>query len=498
MQSIAMPQLATVSSDLPDALVVLGASGDLAKRMIWPSLYHLHRDGLLPAGLRMIGATRGGNSTETFRDFLQQELQRYVTPAHMSDMALYSFLAQVSSVSAEVSEAGALDTTQLQAQLQGSQAALYFLSLPPGLYGPVSNSLAAAGLVNGATRLVIEKPIGHDLVSSQQINAALAKVFDEQQIYRVDHYLGKETVQNLLALRFANSLFEPLWNSGAIDHVQITVAETVGVEGRWSYYDGAGALRDMIQNHMLQLVALVAMEPPSNFDAAAVRNEKTKVLRSLRPISGADVAARTVRGQYAKGNSGGAAVPGYNEEKGAKGGSTTETFVALRAEIENWRWAGVPFYLRTGKRLQSRRSDIVIQFKNVPHNIFSEHHLTLPANRLIIRLQPEERITMELMSKRPGLDGVQLQSVPLDLSLRDAFGTARTRMAYERLLLDAIKGNTTLFVRRDEIEAAWSWIDGIQNGWANGGEPLRSYPAGSWGPTAAIALAERHGHSWYE
>jgi glucose-6-phosphate 1-dehydrogenase len=397
-----------------------------------------------------------------------------------------------------VNAGNVLNTCALQAELKSSQSALYFLSLPPQLNGPVSHALAAAGLINPETRLIIEKPLGHDLASSQLINDALAKVLTEQQIFRVDHYLGKETVQNLLALRFANSLFEPLWNSGAIDHVQITVAETVGVEGRWSYYDGAGALRDMIQNHMLQLVALVAMEPPSNFDAAAVRNEKTKVLRSLRPIVGADVANRTVRGQYVRGASGGKAAPGYNEETGAKGGSQTETFVALRAEIENWRWAGVPFYLRTGKRLQTRRSDIVIQFKNVPHNIFADQQLTLPANRLIIHLQPEESITLELMSKRPGLDGVQLQSVPLELSLKHAFGEVRTRIAYERLLLDALKGNTTLFVRRDEIEAAWEWIDGIANGWTNGGEPLRNYPAGSWGPTAAIALAERHGHSWYE
>ncbi len=493
-----MPAILSVSSALPDTLVVLGASGDLAKRMIWPSLYYLHRDGLLPKDLRMIGATRSGNTTDNFRVFLQQELERYVAKAHLSDLALYSFLAQVGNVSAEVNAAGELNTSALQQQLGASQAVLFFLSLPPKLYGPVSHSLAAAGLVNAATRLVIEKPIGHDLVSSQQINDALAGVFDEQQIYRVDHYLGKETVQNLLALRFGNSLFEPLWNAGAIDHVQITVAETVGVEGRWSYYDEAGALRDMIQNHMLQLVALVAMEPPANFDAAAVRNEKTKVLLSLRPISGANVATCTVRAQYAAGNSGGQVVPGYNDEQGAKGGSSTETFMALRAEIDNWRWAGVPFYLRTGKRLQSRRSDIVIQFKSVPHNIFSDHQPLLPANRLVIRLQPEERITMELMSKRPGLDGVQLQPVPLDLSLRDAFGSARTRIAYERLLLDAIKGNTTLFVRRDEIEAAWSWIDDIQRGWSGGADTLRSYPAGSWGPTAAIALAERHGHSWYE
>jgi glucose-6-phosphate 1-dehydrogenase len=317
-------------------------------------------------------------------------------------------------------------------------------------------------------------------------------------VYRIDHYLGKETVQNLLALRFANSLFQPLWGAAAIDHVQITVAETVGVVGRFGYYDEAGALRDMVQNHLLQLMALVAMEPPHSLDAKAVRNEKTKVLHSLRPITAGDVAGRTVRGQYVAGASAGQCVPGYNEEPGAQGRSVTETFVAIRAEIDNWRWAGVPFYLRTGKRLQARRSDIVIQFKRVPHNIFAQSHEALPANRLVIRLQPEERITLEVLGKQPGLDGVRLQSVPLELSLRDAFGAARSRIAYERLLLDALKGSTTLFVRRDEVEAAWAWIDGIQEGWRQADQAPKPYPSGTWGPSAAIALAERHGHSWYE
>ena len=493
--SIEAPQATAVRCD---TLVVLGADGDLAKRMIWPSLYQLQRENLLPTSLRMVGTTRHRHDDETFRQWLATELRQRIATPPLTDGDLQAFLRRVSTAAAEVTETGELETQGLSEMLQGSVATLFYYSLPPRLYGAVSSSLAAAGLITAASRVVVEKPLGHDLPSSQVINAELASVFGEQQIHRVDHYLGKEAVQNLLALRFANSLFEPLWNGGAIDHVQITVAETVGVEGRWSYFDGAGSLRDMIQNHMLQLVALVAMEPPSNFDAAAVRNEKVKVLRSLRPIRGTDVARRTVRGQYTRGNDGGATVPGYNEEMGATGRSATETFVALRAEIDNWRWAGVPFYLRTGKRLQARRSEIVIQFRSVPHNIFAEQQHTLPANRLIIRLQPEERITLELMSKRPGLDGMQLQSVPLDLSLRDAFGAARTRNAHERLLLDAMHGNTTLFVRRDEIEAAWSWIDDIERSWAAGTGPLRLYPAGSWGPTAAIALAERHGHSWFE
>jgi glucose-6-phosphate 1-dehydrogenase len=326
----------------------------------------------------------------------------------------------------------------------------------------------------------------------------VGKAFSEDQVFRVDHYLGKEAVQNLMALRFANSLFEPLWRSASIDHVQITVAETVGVEGRWGYYDDAGALRDMVQNHMLQLVALVAMEPPNNLDPGSVRNEKTKVLRSLRPITVQTAAANTVRGQYAAGSTGGAAVPGYNQEEGAKGGSDTETFVALRAELDNWRWAGVPFYLRTGKRLQTRRTDLAIQFKSVPHNLFTGDQAVLQPNRMVIHLQPKENVTLEILSKQPGLEGVRLQSVPLELSLNHASAGQRTRIAYERLLLDALKGNSTLFVRRDEVEAAWNWIDGIQDSWKSSAQKVRPYPAGTWGPTAAIALTERHGHSWYE
>jgi glucose-6-phosphate 1-dehydrogenase len=346
--------------------------------------------------------------------------------------------------------------------------------------------------------VILEKPIGQDYASSVAINEAVGKAFSEDQVFRIDHYLGKEAVQNLLALRFANSLFEPLWNASSIDHVQITVAETVGLEGRWGYYDDSGALRDMLQNHMLQLVTLVAMEPPHLFEPNEVRNEKTKVIRSLRPITPATVAANTVRGQYTAGSSDGAPVPGYNEEKGAKGGSETETFVALRAEIDNWRWAGVPFYLRTGKRMQSRRTDIAIQFKTVPHNIFAADEPNLQANRLVIHLQPQESVTLEILSKQPGLEGVRLREVPLELSLPKDESGGRTRIAYERLLLDVLKGNTTLFVRRDEVEAAWTWIDGIQSSWRSTRQTVKPYPAGTWGPTAAIALTERHGHSWYE
>jgi glucose-6-phosphate 1-dehydrogenase len=481
-----------------EALVVFGASGDLAQRMLWPSLYHLIRDGLMSPATRIVGATRQFSDDAGLRHWVAESLGRHLAPGDLQAEAVQRLLQAVSHARVEVTDAGISGVEQMQQALAGCQRVMYFLSTAHTLYTPICAALAAAGLINNASRVVLEKPIGNDRASSELINEAFAQHFREEQVLRIDHYLGKETVQNLLALRFANALFEPMWSSVAIEHVQITVAETVGIEGRWSYYDHSGALRDMVQNHMLQLLALVAMEPPATFDAAAVRSEKTKVLRSLRPITGAAVETHSVRGQYAAGNINGKVVPGYTGETGADTNSNCETFVALRAKIDNWRWAGVPFYLRTGKRLQSRRSDIVIQFRKVPHNIFSAHQATLPANRLIIRLQPQESVTLELLGKQPGLDGIRLAQVPLELSLRDAFGVSRSRLAYERLLLDALHGNSTLFVRRDEISAAWEWIDGIHEGWARCGFAPKPYPAGSWGPTAAIALAERHAHSWYE
>jgi glucose-6-phosphate 1-dehydrogenase len=430
-------------------------------------------------------------------------LRKNVLPEFLKEDALADLLTRVTYAAFEASDGTAKGTEALQKALAGNSRILYFMATSPKLYGPTCMSLAAAGLAGEHCRVVLEKPIGTDLASSVAINEAVGSVFHEDRIYRIDHYLGKEAVQNLLALRFANSLFEPLWNASNIDHVQITVGETVGLEGRWGYYDESGALRDMLQNHVLQLVALVAMEPPHQFEPNEVRNEKTKVIRSLRPITASTVAANTVRGQYTAGSAGGIAVPGYNQETGANsskegGHSDTETFVALRAEIDNWRWAGVPFYLRTGKRMQARRTDITIQFKTVPHNIFAAAEPNLPANRLVIRLQPQESVTLEILSKQPGLEGVRLREVPLELSLPKEESGGRTRIAYERLLLDVLKGNTTLFVRRDEVEAAWQWIDGVQSSWRSTRQLVKPYPAGTWGPTAAIALTERHGHSWYE
>jgi glucose-6-phosphate 1-dehydrogenase len=478
--------------------VLFGATGDLAQRMVWPALYHLVREKLVAPTLTFVASARHPNTDVEFRAFVEAALRKYVAAEYLEPAALTDMLTRVTYAAFEAGDGTEKGTEALQKALAGNDRILYFMATSPKLYGPTSQSLQAAGLACHHCRVILEKPIGTDFASSVAINEAVGKAFSEDQVFRVDHYLGKEAVQNLLALRFANSLFEPLWRSATIDHVQITVAETVGVEGRWGYYDDAGALRDMVQNHMLQLVALVAMEPPHSLEPSAVRNEKTKVLRSLRPITAQTAAANTVRGQYAAGNAGGKPVPGYNEEEGAKGKSNTETFVALRAEVDNWRWAGVPFYLRTGKRMQSRRTDIAIQFKSVPHNIFAQDLASLAPNRLVIHLQPQENVTLEILSKQPGLEGVRLQSVPLELSLNTAFGGQRTRIAYERLLLDALKGNSTLFVRRDEVEAAWHFIDGIQNSWRSTAQQVRPYPAGTWGPTAAIALTERHGHSWYE
>jgi glucose-6-phosphate 1-dehydrogenase len=373
-----------------------------------------------------------------------------------------------------------------------------FLSTAPALFGPTIAGLASAGLTGDQTRLALEKPLGHDLASSRAINDAVASVFPESRTFRIDHYLGKETVQNLLALRFGNALFEPLWNAQGIENIQITVSETVGLEGRVGFYDDAGALRDMVQNHMLQLLALTAMEPPARFDATSVRDEKVKVLRSLRPIDRQSAPTHSVIGQYGAGAVAGLPVKSYAEELGRP--SSTETFVALKAHVDNWRWRGIPFYMRTGKRLPARQTEIFIQLRAVPHSIFAGAGAALQPNKLIIRLQPDEAITLRVMMKEPGLDraGMRLREAPLDISIPNAFADSRRRIAYERLLLDLLDGDPTLFVRRDEVEGQWTWVDGIRAGWEANGMTPRPYAAGTWGPSAAIALTERDGVTWHE
>ena len=375
------------------------------------------------------------------------------------------------------------------------------MATSPELYGPTCQNLQSAGLVSAHSRVVLEKPIGHDLDSARHINDVVGQVFSEAQIFRIDHYLGKETVQNLLALRFANVVFERLWNADVIDHVQITVGETVGVESRGDYYDKSGALRDMVQNHLLQLLCLLAMEPPVNLGADSVRDEKLKVLRALKPIAPYEVGQVTVRGQYAQGAVNGQAVPGYISDLSAGSNqerhSRTETFVAIKVEVQNWRWAGVPFYLRSGKRLPQKVSEIVVQFRGSPFGLFKRETGELSPNKLIIRLQPEEGMKLELMTKNPEAGGLHLSPTQLDISFEQAFST-RFPDAYERLLIDAVRGNPTLFMRRDEVETAWSWVEPIIDAWEANREPPKLYPAGSWGPTSAIALIERDGRTWYE
>ena len=479
--------------DKAATLLLFGATGDLARRMLLPSLYGLDADGLLPEGLRVIGTARSEHTDEDYRQRALEALQQHLPEGFLQPKIAERFLARLHYVAVDANRLE--DFPKLSESVGDCGPGLaIFLSTAPSLFKPTIDGLASVGLACPAVRMALEKPLGSDLASSRQINDAVAAAFPEERTFRIDHYLGKETVQNLLALRFANSLFEPLWNSTHIDHVQITVAETVGVEGRGDFYDGAGALRDMVQNHMLQLLALVAMEPPTDFDATAVRDEKVKVLRSLRPVEPGE----TVTGQYGRGAINGETVPGYDEEIGRD--SQTETFVALKVHVDNWRWKGVPFYLRTGKRMPERDTEIFIQFKAVPHNIFGERGAVSRPNQLIISLQPEETIRLTLMAKTPGLDrqGVRLREIPLDIGLANAFSEYRRRIAYERLLLDLIEGDPTLFVRRDEVEAQWAWIDHIRAGWAEAGLTPKPYAAGTWGPSAAIALTERDGISWHE
>ena len=472
-------------------LLLFGATGDLAQRMLLPSLAALHADGLLAPEVRIIGTARSDLDDAGFRHFAREALEKFLPANRRSGMA--EFLGRLSY---QPLDATTLDGfTDLADKVGGTEDGLaIFLSTAPGLFEPTIAGLQHAGLDGPQVRMCLEKPLGTDLATSCAINDAVGTAFSEDRIFRIDHYLGKETVQNLLALRFANIMFEPLWNAGSIDHVQITVGETVGLEGRVAFYDDAGAIRDMVQNHMLQLLALVAMEPPGSFDATAVRDEKVKVLRALRPV-GKD---ETVTGQYRAGAIGGQAVPGYDEELGKQ--SDTETFVAIKAHVDNWRWKGVPFYLRTGKRLPERVTEIVVQFRCVPHSIFAGRGASMEPNKLVIGIQPEENISLSLMAKVPGLDreGMRLRQVPLNIAMPDAFVGQHRRIAYERLLLDLLEGDQTLFVRRDEVEAQWNWIDAIRAGWAEYGQTPKTYTAGSWGPNAAIALAERDGVSWHD
>ncbi|WP_308201404.1 glucose-6-phosphate dehydrogenase [Sphaerisporangium perillae] len=479
-------------------LILFGGTGDLAMRKLLPALYHCDRDGRLAPETRIIAMSRGGLTDADFRGKVEAEVRPGL---HAGDAEGWQrFLRRLHHVSVDVG-AGDLDGWRPLTHLLAGREdidRIFYLASPPMTFGPFCRGIHEAGLVTPRSRVVLEKPLGRDLAGARAINDEVGAIFEERQIFRIDHYLGKETVQNLLVLRFANAFLEPIWNSLWIDHVQITAAESVGTPGRRGYYDHAGALRDMVQNHLLQLLCLVAMEPPPRHDRESIRDEKVKVLQALRPISGGEADRFTVRGQYVAGEVGGRPVPGYLDEPDqtapTEASRHVETFTAIRAEVRNWRWAGVPFYLRTGKRMPYRRSEIVVQFKDVPHSIFPGGG---GPNRLVLRLQPSEGIHLHIMAKEPGAGEVVPRPVPLSLSFADTF-QARVPEAYERLLMDVLGGNPTLFMRRDEVEAAWSWIDPIIATWESAGAFPEPYAAGTTGPAAAHELLGRSGRAWHE
>ncbi len=487
----ASPQLLPVP---PFDLIVFGAAGDLSLRKLIPSLFHRWRDGQIPAESKIIGVSRSDISEVAFRQMALDGFRRFHPGDKLAEMEWPRFsrllhYVELDGVSAQSNWAALAEKL---ANGEGKQR-VFYLALPPGIYGEVSRNIEAAGLKTPGARIVLEKPIGNDLESARAVNDAVGAVFDEGSIFRIDHYLGKETVQNLIVLRFMNSLFEPVWNANVIDHVEISVSEAIGAGGRAGYYDKAGALRDMVQNHLLQLLCLVAMEPPLDLEPDTVRDEKIKVLRALRPITAETVRQMTVRGQYGAGASEGVAVPSYAEELGAP--SNTETFVAIKANIDNWRWRGAPFYLRTGKRMAERRSEIIIRFKDVAHPLMRTGRDELQPARLVIRLQPDEGMRLMLMTKEPGPGGMRLRYMPLNLSYADAF-SARYPDAYERLLMAVVRGDLALFMRRDEVEAAWRWVDGILDAWAADRTPVYPYPAGADGPAQSAMMLDRDGREW--
>ncbi len=475
-------------------VVLFGATGDLVMRKLLPALYHLHQDNLLGPDVRIIGAARSPLSRQEYIERARSHAPEFIGSA-FNEKTWSDFAERVNYCSADATKP---ETFAALAELlsQSDRDRVYYMSTAPGLFTTTCSSLAGVSLITPRSRVILEKPLGTDLASNQQINDVFGEHFSEQQIFRIDHYLGKEPVQNLLALRFGNVLLEPLWRGQWVRDVQITVAEQLGVETRGDFYDKTGAMRDMVQNHLLQLLCIIAMEPPSSLEPTAVRDEKLKVLRALTPIAGSSVGANTVRGQYRAGAAGGQPVKSYLDEAGIAPDSRTETFVAIKAEIGSWRWAGVPFYLRTGKRLQEKVAEIVINFRPVPHCIFDSCEISRPANRLVIRMQPEETMHLHLLSKQPG-DTMRLEPAALDLDFSTT-SKGRRLEAYERLLMDAMRGNLTLFVRRDEQEAAWRWVEPILDAWAASTERPKPYTAGTWGPASSSALIGRGGHLWHE
>ena len=480
---------------VPFEMVVFGGSGDLAMRKLYPALYHLHREKRLHNKGSIIGVARQEMARADFIEKARTACIEADGDSFEQD-AWDAFSKRLDYVAFDALSAESYSVLESKLSKQSDNARVFYLSTSPDLYGAICCNLKKCGLTTKQTRVVLEKPVGYDLPSAQKINKEICQYFKEQQIFRIDHYLGKETVQNLKVLRFGNALFEPLWNAKAIKHVQITVAEEVGIDGRASYYENAGAMKDMIQNHLLQLLCIVAMEPPGDKSQDAIRDEKLKVLKSLRPIDPVNVSDFVVSGQYTAGAIKDKSCTGYRQEEGVDPKSDRETFVALKAQIDNWRWSGVPFFLRTGKRMGEKVSEIVIEYRSVPHSIFDPSAGELLNNKLIVRLQPNEGIKLILMAKMPGT-GMDLQPVSLNLNFSEAF-KGRKPGAYERLLMDVIRGIPSLFMRGDEIEASWGWVDQIMKGWKiNSVTPL-PYAAGSWGPEDSKSLIERYGFHWQE
>lgn len=473
------------------SLVLFGGTGDLSMRKLLPAFYQIFLDGGFQPGSRVICAARGEYEDESFRVWMQENVKKYITE-RLDENQWQAFLQCIEYHRLDANNPE--NYVALKQELdQNNNERVYYLATAPSIFEAICTGLATQGL-NKNARIVVEKPLGHDLKSCQEINDVIGTAFEESQIYRIDHYLGKESVQNLLALRFGNSFFEPVWRRERIANVQITISEELGVEKRGDFYDETGAIRDMVQNHLLQLLCIVAMDPPASMDADAVRDAKLGVLRSLKPMTPDDVLNDVVRGQYQAGVIGGKEVPAYLGEEGIKSGSTTETYVALKAEINNWRFAGVPFYLRTGKRMPKRMAEIVVQFKPVPYELLGK--MPAGSNRLVIQLQPEESMRLYFLSKRPG-NKMKLGPVHLDMDSEDFFSERRMD-GYERLLLDAINGQLGLFVRRDEQEQAWRWVEPIINTWKDQAVMPKPYAAGTWGPPAANALVARDGFSWHE
>ncbi len=488
---------AKIIPTLPFDIAVFGGTGDLALRKLIPSLYYRYADTQMPEDSRIIGVSRSHLGKNEYIELLRKSVEAFVQAGDFNEDIWNRFATRIEYVALDGQSDDGWDVLGAHLCADPERIRVFYLSVPPALFGPLCRRLHGHRLITANSRVVIEKPIGHNFETAREINDAIGEVFEESQIYRIDHYLGKETVQNLMALRFANSLFEPMWNRQFIDHVQITVAESIGIGSRGGYYDSAGALRDMVQNHLLQLLCLVSMEPPKFFEADSVRDEKLKVLRALHPFNRDEIGKNVVFGQYSKGAVDGGPVLGYLDEVGIPGNSDTETYIALKASVDNWRWAGVPFYMRTGKRMPMRTSEIVIEFRQVPHLIFPDNAHQIAPNRLVIRLQPDEGIRLYLMTKVPGPGGLRLQVVPLNLSFAEAF-KIRYPDGYERLLMDVVRGNQTLFMRRDEVEAAWTWAESILSAWEDSQRQPQRYTAGTWGPTAAIGLIERDGRTWYE